>query len=63
MRKRLILGGALGNCVHVGGLHHFLKLAEPEGYETVSLGPAVNVDLFIKEIIRQNLISQQSVTG
>ena len=53
MRKRLILGGALGNCVHVGGLHHFLKLAEPEGYETVSLGPAVNVDLFIKEIIRQ----------
>ncbi|MFA5012404.1 MAG: methionine synthase [Ignavibacteria bacterium] len=53
MRKQLILGGALGNCVHVGGLHHFLKLAEPEGYETVSLGPAVNVDLFIKEIIRQ----------
>ncbi|MFA7359963.1 MAG: cobalamin B12-binding domain-containing protein [Candidatus Kapaibacterium sp.] len=52
MKKQLILGGALGNCVHVGGLHHFLKLAEPEGYETVSLGPAVNVELFIREIIK-----------
>ncbi len=53
MKKKLILAGALGNCVHVGGLHHFLKLAEPEGYATVSLGPAVKIDRFIREIIKQ----------
>lgn len=53
MKKQLILGGALGNCVHVGGLHHFLKLAEPEGYETISLGPAVNIEIFVKEILKQ----------
>jgi len=53
MKKQFILGGALGNCVHVGGLHHFLKLAEPEGYETASLGPAVNIEIFIREINRQ----------
>lgn len=53
MKKQLILAGALGNCVHIAGLHHFLKLAEPEGYTTVSLGPAVNTDIFIREIIKQ----------
>lgn len=52
MNKKLILGGALGNCVHIGGLHHFLKLAESEGYQTKSLGPAVNIDRFINEIIK-----------
>lgn len=52
MKKRLILGGALGNCVHIGGLHHFLKLAEPEGYKIISLGPAVSVSKFIQEILR-----------
>lgn len=50
MRRMKILGGALGNCVHVGGLHHFLKMAETEGYETISLGPAVKIDRFISEI-------------
>lgn len=38
-----ILGAALGSCVHVGGLHHFLKIAEFEGYKTISLGPAVSI--------------------
>jgi hypothetical protein len=38
-----IMGAAIGNCVHVGGLHHFLKLAETEGYKTISYGPAVSI--------------------
>lgn len=52
MNKKLILGGALGNCVHIGGLHHFLKLAESEGYKTLSLGPAVKIERFIAEILK-----------
>lgn len=54
MRKKLILGGALGNCVHVGGLHHFLKIAEELGYNTFSLGPAVSINRFITEIKKYN---------
>jgi len=48
-----ILGAALGTCVHVGGLHHFLKLAEAEGYSTSSLGPAVSVERLIAAIRKQ----------
>lgn len=40
--KKKILGAALGTCVHVSGLYHFLKLAEAAGYETKLLGPAVS---------------------
>jgi methylmalonyl-CoA mutase cobalamin-binding subunit len=50
--KGKILGAALGSCVHVGGLHAFLKLAEQEGYEIVSLGPAVSVDRLVEQIQR-----------
>ncbi len=53
MKEKYILGGALGSCVHIGGLHHFLKLAESEGFKTSSLGPAVAVNRFIEEIIKQ----------
>lgn len=53
MKEKLILGAALGSCVHIGGLHHFLKLAESEGFRTVSLGPAVPVNRFAEEIIKQ----------
>lgn len=45
-----ILGAALGNCVHVGGLHHFLKIAESEGYKTISLGPAVSLQRIVAAI-------------
>lgn len=38
-----IIGAALGSCVHVAGLHHFLKMAEREGYKAISYGPAVTV--------------------
>lgn len=49
-----ILGAALGNCVHVGGLHGFLKLAESEGYQTISLGPAVPIARLIENIKKEN---------
>ncbi len=49
-----IIGAALGNCVHVGGLHGFLKLAESEGYKTISLGPAVPVERIIENIKKEN---------
>lgn len=51
---KTIIGAALGDCVHVGGLHHFLKLAEAEGYKTESLGPAVSIQRIINSIIASN---------
>lgn len=51
MKTKKILGASIGNCVHVGGLYHFLKLAEAEGYEIVFLGPAVPLSRLIDEII------------
>ncbi len=54
MNIKTIIGAAIGNCVHVGGLHHFLKLAESEGYKTYSLGPAVSVKRLIKTIKEEN---------
>ncbi|HBE40206.1 MAG TPA: methionine synthase, partial [Bacteroidales bacterium] len=47
---KTIIGAAIGSCVHVGGLHHFLKLAEAEGYRTISYGPAVSVNRVVKII-------------
>jgi hypothetical protein len=44
MREHLIVGAALGDCVHVAGVVNFLNLAEQLGYESVCLGPAVAVD-------------------
>lgn len=51
--KRKILGAALGSCVHVGGLHHFLELAKAEDYETESLGPAVSVDKLLDRVAKE----------
>jgi methylmalonyl-CoA mutase cobalamin-binding subunit len=48
-----ILGAAIGTCVHVGGLHHFLEYAESEGYETLSLGPAVPLERLIIHIMHE----------
>jgi len=50
MKKGLIIGASLGNCVHVAGVAHFLSLAEDEGYETIFLGPAVNVGAILDSI-------------
>lgn len=45
--KPLIIGGAIGECVHVAGVVNFLRLAEEQGYRTVSLGPAVSISELI----------------
>jgi hypothetical protein len=44
MKEGLIVGAAIGDCVHVAGVVNFLNLAEQLGYRTVCLGPAVAVD-------------------
>ncbi|HPT10729.1 MAG TPA: cobalamin B12-binding domain-containing protein [Bacteroidales bacterium] len=48
-----ILGAAIGTCVHVGGLYHFLKIAEAEGYYSILLGPAVSISRIVDAIIRE----------
>lgn len=45
------VGAAIGNCVHVGGVINFLRLAEKEGYETFFLGPAVDISLLIEKVL------------
>ena len=50
--KPLVLGAALGNCVHVAGLIGFLRLAAEEGYDVLSLGTAVPVSRLVDEIQR-----------
>jgi methylmalonyl-CoA mutase cobalamin-binding subunit len=47
---RVIVAGALGECVHVAGVLSFLRLAEGAGWQTVFLGPAVSVAQFIAAI-------------
>mgnify|MGYP001178299637 CR=1 FL=1 len=43
----------MGTCVHVGGLYHFLKIAEAEGYYSILLGPAVSISRIVDAIIRE----------
>jgi len=54
MKDRLILGAAIGDCVHVAGVVNFLDLAEQVGYETVCLGPAVSVDTLLERVSALN---------
>lgn len=46
-RRMKILAGALGDCVHIGGVSQFLRLAEELGYRTEFTGPATSVEAFI----------------
>ncbi|MBI4976901.1 MAG: cobalamin B12-binding domain-containing protein [Spirochaetes bacterium] len=39
--EKIILGATIGDCVHVGGIQRFLRMAEDEGYATRFLGTAV----------------------
>jgi len=50
MKKGLVMAGSLGNCVHVAGAVHFLNLAKDEGYDTLFLGPANDVDSVVARI-------------
>ncbi len=45
--SRVVVAGALGECVHVAGVMNFLRLAEVAGWQTVFLGPAVSVERVI----------------
>src|SRR4051812_23446509 len=50
MNDKLILGAAIGDCVHVAGVVNFLNLAEQLGYQTVCLGPAVEVETLLDRV-------------
>src|SRR5271169_3768534 len=50
MKDHLIVGAAIGDCVHVAGVVNFLNLAEELGYETICLGPAVSVDALLDKV-------------
>lgn len=45
-----IIGAAIGDDVHVGGVVRFLQTAEQLGYEVRSLGPAVPVERLLAEV-------------
>lgn len=53
MTRKSVLGAAIGPCVHIAGLEHFLGLCEEEGWSVASLGPAVPVDFLLSEVLRQ----------
>jgi len=50
---KTVVAAALGECVHVAGVSHFLRLAENSGWRTVFLGPAVSIDEVIKAARRE----------
>jgi len=45
---KTIIAGALGECVHVAGVSHFLRLAENAGWRVIFLGPAVPIGKFLQ---------------
>ena len=49
-----ILGACIGDCVHIAGIHRFLQLAEKLDYETVFLGPAIDIEQIIDAIKKYN---------
>jgi hypothetical protein len=49
-RTKTIIGGAIGNCVHVAGVYEYLRIAENFGYRTIFLGAAVEAVVFIHAI-------------
>jgi hypothetical protein len=50
MNGRLVLGACVGDCVHVGGVLGFLRLAQSLGYMTYFMGPAVSVERLVAAI-------------
>jgi methylmalonyl-CoA mutase cobalamin-binding subunit len=51
-KKKVIVAGALGNCVHVAGVVSFLRIAEEMGYETHFLGAAVPIEQWVEAVDR-----------
>ncbi|MCX7013232.1 MAG: cobalamin B12-binding domain-containing protein, partial [Candidatus Sumerlaeota bacterium] len=52
-KSRTVLGAAIGQCVHVAGLDHFLRLCETQGWRAVMLGPAVSIDRLLEAVARE----------
>jgi methylmalonyl-CoA mutase cobalamin-binding subunit len=50
--NKTVVAAALGECVHVAGVNHFLRLAESAGWRTVYLGPATPISTIL-EVARQ----------
>lgn len=50
---RVVVAGALGECVHVAGVMNFLRLAEAAGWRTIFLGPAVATERVL-QVAREN---------
>jgi hypothetical protein len=48
--RGLVLGAAIGQCVHLAGLDHFLRTCEDEGWKVISLGAAVPVDVLLSHV-------------
>ena len=45
-----ILGGSLGECVHVAGVLNFLRMAEEQGYQVEFTGPATSIEAFLNAV-------------
>ena len=45
--KKIVVAAAVGECVHVGGIMNFLRLAEVAGWKTIFLGPAVPIETIL----------------
>ncbi len=50
---KIVVAGALEECVHVAGLMKFLRLAKMTGWKTVFLGPAVTSDEILETALRE----------
>jgi len=49
----LVIGAALGDCVHTAGVLNFLAAARRAGYRTEFLGPAAPVERVVEAVARQ----------
>jgi len=54
LKKKMIIGASIGNCVHVAGILGFLKLAEEKDFVTRFLGTAVSLEQLIERIHEHN---------
>ncbi|MCO6487945.1 MAG: hypothetical protein J5I98_05980 [Phaeodactylibacter sp.] len=48
--NKTIVACSLSKCVHVWGVHHFLRLARDLGFKTIFLGPALKPEEIIQKI-------------
>lgn len=53
VKKKTVVAGALGECVHVAGVTNFLRLAESAGWRTVFLGPSVPIEEVLQAARRE----------